>query len=358
VAEGTPSYDDLRRRLDEAEAILQSLNAADAEASGQGQAVGEAPTGATERAIRAIMQLMNEGAAMLDHRGVVLQCNPQLARLLGQGSEELVGRSFESFVHERDADKWRAAFSDSSGGALAALGLQVEVARPGGLSVPVRIALCQLDQTTARVAFLVASDVEWQEARMRQLMRANRELERQREVLEVEATTDSITGAYTAGALADVLGTELDYGRRYGSPISIAVIDIDLFKQVNDEFGHAFGDTVLRGLCDRLRGATRVTDYLVRYGGDEFVVILPGTGRPGARVVAERILSYVRTEPFRDNGRAVPVTVSMGVATALPSEELSVTELMKRADRALYNVKAAGRDGWSAAADLPGQQAD
>jgi diguanylate cyclase (GGDEF)-like protein/PAS domain S-box-containing protein len=356
LAEKRPSYGEIRERLAEAEAILRSLGEAEAAPAAAEPESGASLGEAGEAAIRAIMQLMHEGSALLDGRGVVLHCNPQLAALIGHEGEELTGRSFESFVDERDVAKWRVAFGGGSN--LAALGLQVDVARPGGLSVPVRVALCQLDPFPGRVAFLVASDIEWQDARMRQLERANRDLERHREALEVEATTDSITGAYTSGALFDVLGTELDYGRRYGSPVSVAVIDIDLFKEVNDEFGHAFGDCVLRDLCDRCRDAIRTTDYLVRYGGDEFVIILPGTGRPGAKVVGKRILESVRGKMFQDGAQTARVTVSMGLATALPTEGLSVSDLMRRADRALYHVKSTGRDGWASAADLPTGEGD
>ncbi|KPK62143.1 MAG: hypothetical protein AMK73_06705, partial [Planctomycetes bacterium SM23_32] len=209
--------------------------------------------------------------------------------------------------------------------------------------VPVHVAICSLCDRPGRLAFLVASDLAWQEERMKQLERLNRELEDQREALEIAATTDSTTGAYASGAVFEVLETEIAYGRRYGYAVSVLLMDVDHFKSLNDSYGHAFGDLVLRDFCDRCREAVRATDYLVRYGGDEFVVILPQTDLKGAKAVGERIIASVRGKPFGRHG--VPVTVSVGVAAALPQEDVSGGDLLKRADEALYEVKRAGRDG-------------
>jgi diguanylate cyclase (GGDEF)-like protein len=306
---------------------------------------GDPPRSAqeTERALRAIMLLMQEGAAMLDKEGCVLHCNSQLGELLGQPRETLIGQSFGSFVDSADADKWEAAFGHRS--EAAPLGFTLNLLVEGQRPIPVHLALCLLSAPLGRVALLVASDLGWQEERMRQLERVNRQLEEERERLELAATTDSATGAYASGAVFEVLETEIAYGRRYGYCVSVLIMDLDDFKSLNDSYGHAFGDTVLREFCDRCREAIRATDYLVRYGGDEFVVILPQTDARGARAVGERILNSVRGQPFTEGVRSVPVTVSMGAATALPEDGLSGGVLLKRADDALYQVKGSGRDG-------------
>jgi len=225
------------------------------------------------------------------------------------------------------------------------LGFRLDIKVPDGRPIPVQIAICSLEGSARRLAFLVASDLAWQEERMKQLERVNRELAEQREALEVAATTDSMTGAYTSGAVFDVLDTEMAYSRRYGRPVSVLLMDIDYFKSLNDSYGHAFGDTVLRELCDRCREAIRATDYLVRYGGDEFAVILPQTDANGARAVGERIVGSVRATPFGQETRHVPVTISLGAATATPDEDVTGSGLLKRADQALYQVKQRGRNG-------------
>ena len=332
-------------RLGEAEAIVEAIRKAEAEApAGGGGARSAAMLGAeADRAVRAIMELMREGAAMLDAEGRVLHCNARLGEMLRRVPRDLVGQSFASFVHSRDAEKWQSAFG--SQGRQAALGFMLEVLVPAGQSVPVHIAICPLGAGGDRIAFLVASELAWQEERMKQLERVTRELAQQKEDLEEVATTDSTTGAYTSGAALEVLQTEIAYGRRYGTPVSVLLMDIDHFKFLNDSYGHAFGDTILKEFCDRCRAAIRATDYLVRYGGDEFVVILPQSGPSGAQAVGERILGSVRAAPFGQDTRGVPVTVSVGVATAQAGEEVPAGVLLKRADQALYEVKEGGRDG-------------
>jgi diguanylate cyclase (GGDEF)-like protein len=296
------------------------------------------------RAICAVMELMHEGAAMLDREGRVLHCNTGLCEMLRQKPASLIGRSFESFVHPSDMAKWQAAFGEEAG--PAPLGFTLDMLASGDQPVPVHVAICRLPP--GRVAFLVASDLAWNQERMHQFEQANAELEAQLESLEIAATTDSMTGAFTSGALMDVLRTELAYARRYGNAASMLLIDVDLFKSLNDSYGHAFGDTVLREFCDRAREAIRGTDYLIRYGGDEFAVVLPQTDAAGARGVGQRIIDSVHARPFGGGRREVPVTVSMGIATAEPGEVLSATDILKRADSALYEVKNAGRDGLAA----------
>ncbi len=297
----------------------------------------------TERAVRAIMVLMQEGAAMLDQEGRVLHCNSRLCEMLRRPAEQLVGESFGSFIDPDDGEKWQAAFGRR--GEAAPLGFTINVLLEDEQPIPVHLALCSLAKPLGRVAFLVASDLAWQEERMKQLERVNRQLEQEREVLEVAATTDSATGAYASGAVFEVLETEIAYGRRYGYPVSVLIMDLDDFKSLNDSYGHTFGDAVLREFCDRCRDAVRATDYLVRYGGDEFVVILPQTDARGALAVGRRILNSVRDTPFAQGTQNVPVTVSIGLTTAPPEGGVASGVLLKRADDALYQVKRSGRDG-------------
>ena len=148
----------------------------------------------------------------------------------------------------------------------------------------------------------------------------------------------------------DVLRTELAVSRRYGNSVSMLLMDVDYFKPLNYSYVHAFGDSVLRELCDRARKAIRGTDYLIRYGGDEFAVVLPQTDAAGARAVSQRMVNFVRATPFGKGHREVPVTISVGVITTEPGEAVSATDVLKRADSALYEVKNAGRNGiafWS-----------
>jgi diguanylate cyclase (GGDEF)-like protein len=162
-------------------------------------------------------------------------------------------------------------------------------------------------------------------------------LERAR--LERLATTDHLTLAFNARQLHPLLRRAMDAGD--GGP-SLLLLDLDDFKQVNDAHGHAAGDAVLRMLADRVRALTRQIDVLVRRGGDEFVLVMPGTRLEQARSVAERVRQGVAIEPFVVGSLSVAQTVSIGVA-AWDGQESSEA-LEARADLALYDAKRDGRN--------------
>lgn len=133
---------------------------------------------------------------------------------------------------------------------------------------------------------------------------------------------------------------------RSDAPLSILLIDVDKFKQVNDRYGHLTGDQVLKILVDRCGRAVRETDLIARFAGDEFVILLPNTPMGEAERVAARVLSNVVTEPFDTSFGAVDVSVSVGVASREPTDE-TMDGLMARADRAMYDAKQRGGAGHS-----------
>jgi diguanylate cyclase (GGDEF)-like protein len=293
--------------------------------------------------IVAVMELVREGVATLDAEGRVVGCNGPLAQMLGCPQKAVTGRSFSSFMGEDDARQWQGALDSLK--RLRTVRLEATLTASDGRSVRAVLGTQALSGLVGLTALVVASDVAAQEQRVTQLERMLMKLEKQRDELEQAVTTDSITGAYSSGAIAEVLRPELAYGNRYGETVSVLLADLDRFKEVNDAHGHAVGDAVLREFCDRCNHAIRTTDYLIRYGGDEFVVVLPRTGPDGARAVAERIWDAVRVAAFEVNDNQLQVTVSIGVATAEPGQDLTPDHLVHRADSALYQVKARGRDG-------------
>jgi diguanylate cyclase (GGDEF)-like protein len=160
------------------------------------------------------------------------------------------------------------------------------------------------------------------------------------------STTDALTGLWNFRYLSSSLGREIERANRFERPLAVLMLDIDHFKQVNDQHGHARGDTVLRELAHRVQEQIREVDTFARYGGEEFVVVLPETTVEGATQLAERICVAVRREPFRAEGEEpLKVTVSVGGA-AFPTHGSSAATLMRAADRALYVAKNDGRDRW------------
>jgi two-component system cell cycle response regulator len=168
----------------------------------------------------------------------------------------------------------------------------------------------------------------------------------QRERLHDIANTDELTGCSTRRSLLLYLQGELDAARERGEPLSVAVLDLDHFKQINDTCGHIAGDAVLRALGAWLtaEGAARPNDRAGRYGGDEFVAVLPGTGAAGARRFAERARKHISSIPFVFGDVAVRATLSAGIASWPDCEAMTGEEIIAVADAALYTAKERGRD--------------
>lgn len=175
------------------------------------------------------------------------------------------------------------------------------------------------------------------------LYRLNTRLAEAGEELRILATTDPLTGMPNRRATLERLAEEFERSRRTASPLSVVTFDLDHFKRVNDEFGHATGDCALRRFVERVNSATRPYDVFGRIGGEEFLLIAPGTGIDEATALAERILDAVRKEPCPCEDGGVALTASAGVA-GITSGEQTAENLLVRADRALYRAKDAGRD--------------
>ena len=144
------------------------------------------------------------------------------------------------------------------------------------------------------------------------------------------------------------LQEEVIRSTRYGSPLSISIVDIDHFKNVNDTYGHAAGDEVLRTIAARLREQIRHPDTLGRYGGEEFLIVLPNSELKAAVEQAVRLCQHVRSMRIESNSQNLSVTISIGVAQMKITEE-NWEQFLHRADVAMYQAKNNGRDGWSAA---------
>lgn len=168
------------------------------------------------------------------------------------------------------------------------------------------------------------------------------QVEQERQKLAQRVRVDPLTGAANRMALDECLHQELERFRRHGRPLSAIMIDLDRFKQVNDTFGHVIGDKCLIQVVSRLSQGLRTNDLLARYGGEEFVVVLPETRAGEAQQVAEKLRGLIEGTEFVAKGDRLPVTVSLGVAQAQAQDEAS--ELIGRADKAMYAAKKFGRN--------------
>jgi len=174
-------------------------------------------------------------------------------------------------------------------------------------------------------------------AALKQLQRRNEELARR-------SITDGLTGLFNAKHIVDRCDQEIARAKRYGHPVSCLLIDIDRFKTVNDTFGHPVGNEVLRALARLLQDNVRRSDAVGRFGGEEFLLVLPETALDGAMALAERLRRAVEAATFTIGEHTVKITASIGAAT-YPSESILGRETLFRAvDRAAYRAKEGGRN--------------
>jgi two-component system cell cycle response regulator len=184
-------------------------------------------------------------------------------------------------------------------------------------------------------------------ARVRTQIRRKRYTERLRDNVQLSiemAITDALTGLYNRRYMESHVGALVDQAASRGKPLTVLVLDIDYFKSINDTYGHDAGDDVLREFAIRIRKSIRGIDLACRYGGEEFVVVMPETDMAVATLVAERLRRRIASEPFpiQQGAHAIEVTISVGIAALGPQD--SAATMLKRADQALYRAKRDGRN--------------
>lgn len=177
-----------------------------------------------------------------------------------------------------------------------------------------------------------------------ELRQRDRELALALTAMQRLASEDGLTGLMNRRALIEALQREVERCRRMGSALSVVMIDLDHFKDVNDRHGHAMGDAVLRGVAATLRSGIRAVDIAGRYGGEELCLVLPDTSAAGAATVAESLRAAVAAQPYEDGGQSVSITASFGVATFDKDGTNSADQLLRAADEALYRAKTSGRN--------------
>jgi diguanylate cyclase (GGDEF)-like protein len=170
----------------------------------------------------------------------------------------------------------------------------------------------------------------------------NAQLEELLGKVEIMAITDALTGLYNRRRFLDVLSKEFEKERRYSTPFSIIMMDIDFFKKINDNYSHQTGDRVLKEISDIISGSIREIDTAARYGGEEFVVVLPNTDKENARISAERMRSSISSYKFPEV--SYNITVSFGISGLPDSLLVNQDKLLRCADYALYRAKQNGRN--------------
>jgi two-component system cell cycle response regulator len=165
-----------------------------------------------------------------------------------------------------------------------------------------------------------------------------------RETLRAQASYDSLTGLWNRRVILDILDREVARSRREGKSLGVLLVDLDNFKEVNDTYGHMVGDVVLRGAAKRMLSLVRVYDSVGRYGGEEFLIVLPGCNVQAVLGVAERLRAGMAHSDIRTAVGAIRLTISLGAVVINHTEEAHANSFLQAADEALYLAKARGRN--------------
>jgi two-component system cell cycle response regulator len=183
------------------------------------------------------------------------------------------------------------------------------------------------------------------------IMDLERGLRESQDLLRVQSTQDPLTGAWNRPAILDFLGREFARASRERAFVAVLLADLDRFRKLNDQYGPGAGDDVLREAVGRMRASVRAYDAVGRYGGEEFLLVLPGTDGLTGLYIAERIREAVGNKPVQASGQPISVTVSLGVAAVGKDEDTDPLVLLRAADLALSRAKGAGRNRCALAAE-------
>ncbi len=289
--------------------------------------------------------------------GTIVLVNQAAGELSGYDPEALQGQPLEVLLPERFREaheRHRAAYLGSPG--VRPMGEQRDLLllHSDGREVPVEVGLSPIDTPSGFFIVCTLVDLTARAVLREELFRTSEELRKRNKELAERVATDSLTLLRSRPAFMDHLTTQLEASARNGRPLSLLILDVDLFKPYNDEFGHLAGDEVLRLMGKTLREASRRSDIVARLGGEEFGVLLPETDREGAVVFGERFREAVEVVPWPRR----PITVSVGATTVsfqavVPRPETpSPSRILSQADQALYRSKDEGRNRVTHFSDL------
>ena len=284
--------------------------------------------GAREGHLRAVLENVAEGIITVDEAGIVQSFNPAAEQIFGFSAGEVIGRRFRTLIADSSDLRFAAMTeaSDQSDQPMVCLPIprrEVLGYRKDGKSVALDLAISHVRIDSRPFAIVSVRDIT--------------ERKRWEDVLRYQALHDTLTNLPNRTLLHDRLQMSITVGSQTSRPFALLLLDLDHFKEVNDTFGHQYGDILLQEAASRLAGVLRPSDTIARLGGDEFGVILPNTDEANAAAIASRILR-AQEKPFHIEGNALHVGTSIGIAL-FPSHGATADTLLRYADVAMYEAK-------------------
>jgi len=286
----------------------------------------------SEERFRGIFESARDAIVSVGEDGNVVMANRAAQELFGYGEETLRGMEAVRLFAPRFADYWKelSVYASGLGPGNERRNIEIRVLSNSGAEIPVQLTLAEKFVRGQRIQTAILRDISERKA-----------LE---EDLRLQSITDALTRLYNRRHFLSLAQREVERAIRNKVPFSILLIDVDRFKQYNDTFGHDEGDKVLRALGEEIRKNFRTMDTGFRYGGEEFLVLLPETAAESALIPAERLRRRFSTIPFLPHPVEEPRQVTLSIGVAEFRQGLSIDDIVRFADRAMYAAKNAGRN--------------
>jgi diguanylate cyclase (GGDEF)-like protein/PAS domain S-box-containing protein len=271
------------------------------------------------------------GIARVSPAGTFLEVNQKLCDILGYGKEELIEKTFQEMTHPDDLESDLELLQQTIDNKRSTYNMEKRFFHKKGSVIWVNLTVSLIRSPSGEPKYFVSviEDIS-----------SRKEMERE---LILQANHDPLTGLGNRRTLAEELEKEVGRAARYSRPLSLLMIDIDHFKRVNDEYGHQAGDKVLVELAKIFELAIRMADTAGRYGGEEFLILLPELEHKQAVLLAERIRLEVESHAIRAEGKVINVSVSIGVSS-YPEHGVEAEKLIQASDNAMYKAKNNGRN--------------
>jgi len=274
--------------------------------------------------------MVMDSTSLEDGGPYIVYVNPAFERLLGYSSEEVIGKNPKVLqgpdTDDQTREKIREAMTSGE-----RIRTQILNYSKTGQQVWMDINIVPIINEQGKIAYFAAIERDLTEHKMLQSR------------LEILASTDALTGLPNRQAFMGKATKEFSRAKRYSRPLSLVMIDIDHFKSINDQYGHATGDHVLTNVGHILSDGLRDSDVLARIGGEEFVLLLPDTPKANTEYVAERMRKQLAGTTIQHEALALTITASFGVA-AISEEDETLEQMLARADLAMYEAKNTGRN--------------
>lgn len=291
-----------------------------------------------EQRYRKLFEKASE-SIVVTKNGRIILLNPRASELWGYKSEELLNRPIHDFVHPDDRDamlqNYKNLWDDQNECCEYTAEIQIVSSDNREKWVETHATCIDWDDEKAVLHFVI--EITRRKNFEQELKTINKQLKE----LSIR---DSLTNLYNRRHMTDVLKKEFERARRYRHDLSCLLFDLDFFKEINDTLGHSFGDVILQEFAQLLTKNTRNPDFIFRYGGEEFLILLPNTNCEGALTVAEKIRANWEKHTYSDESGSASLTVSVGVASRNKHQPKDWQALITFADRALYSAKAEGRN--------------